>query len=252
MDQITINSSGLILSSIFEIFLPFILSFIWTKYFNGKIYSIFIGILGFICSIGLEGIFLSMISKIIKKTSTTFYIIGIISPGLFEETGRYTCLKYLLKKDKLKNISVSYGIGHGGIESIMVGITLLSYLFLGEIFIEKGILKESITFYTCLMSSCERLFSVILHISLSIIVYKAVKKEKNNYYIFSIILHDILDIIGFLKVKNIITSIFIIELMIAIFSLCTAFYSYKLYINFEEKEEQNINNKSESSIKINN
>ena len=254
MSEITVNGPGIVLASGFEILLPFILSYIWIKNYNGTITSILIGVLGFIGSVAIETLFLTLVTQGIEKTSIIVIIIGLISPGLFEETGRYVCLNYLLKKDKLKNISVSYGIGHGGIESILLGIMLLSNLFTKDIYIEKGLLKESITFLTCLMSACERLFAVIFHISLSVIVYKAVKEQRINYYIFSIILHDFIDFFAFLKAKDIITSIYIIELIIAIFALCCAWYSYNLYINFEEKkekEEENIiplKEKNESSI----
>ena len=249
MSEITVNNPALILASGFEILLPFILSFIWIKKYNGKISSILIGVLGFIGSVSIESLFLAFITKIIEKTSFIVMIIGLLSPGLFEETGRYVCLNYLLKKNKLKNISVSYGIGHGGLECILVGNYLLSNLFVKDIYIEKGILKESITFLTCLMSVWERLFAVIFHISLSVIVYKAVKEKKLYYYIFSIFLHDFLDLFAFLKAKDIITSIYIVELIIGIFTLGITSYSYRLYNNLEEKKEEEEEKEKIKSLK---
>ena len=60
------------------------------------------------------------------------------------------------------------------------------------------------------------------------------------YYILAIILHDAIDFIAFLKAKDIITSIFVIELIIAIFACLFARYAYILYINFEENNEEKI------------
>jgi len=56
--EITINSPGIIIASLLEILLPFILSFTWIKYFYGKITCILIGIAGFIVSVFIEGLFL--------------------------------------------------------------------------------------------------------------------------------------------------------------------------------------------------
>ena len=256
MSEITVNAPGIIFASGFEILLPFILSFIWIKNYNGSISPILIGIVGFIGSVAVETLFLVLITQIFDKTSIIITIIGLISPGLFEETGRYICLNYLLKKNKLKNISVCYGIGHGGIESIFVGLSFLSYLFTKDILIEKGVLKESITFANCLMGACERISAVILHISLSIIVYKAVKEKIIYYYIFSIFYHDFVDFFAFLKAKNYITSILVVELIVAILALIIGFYSYRLYNRIEDKKEEEeekekvlpLKEKNESSI----
>lgn len=254
MSEITISSPGLVLASGFEILLPFILSFIWIKKYNATISPILIGIIGFIGSVFVEGLFALLLTQIFDKNSIIITIIGRISPGLFEETGRYICLSYIFSNNKLKNVSVSYGIGHGGIESIFIGLIFATGLFTKDVLIEKGYLNESITLYTCLISICERLFAVIIHISLSVIVYKAVKEKVIIYYIASIIIHDLIDFFPFLRNKKIINSIIIIEIIIGLLSICLGYYSHKLYINLEEiKEEENVNliplaNMKESSL----
>ena len=158
--EITVNKSGIILATTFEVLLPFVLSFLWIKNFKGALSCILIGVLGFMSSVGLESIFGLLVTKIYGKTSQVIYFLSILSPGIFEETGRYIFLNYLLKKNKDKNICISYGIGHGGIESILVGITFLSYIFAKEALIKQGALKENITYFICFMSAWERFFSV--------------------------------------------------------------------------------------------
>ena len=236
--EITINSPAIILSSLFEILLPFILSFIWIKYFYGKITCILIGIAGFIVSVFIEGIFLQIITWATGR-GIFYYIIAGLSPGIFEETGRYICLKYLSSKEQYqhKNISVSYGIGHGGIESILVGIAFFSNLFSKDTLIEKGILKSSITFFMCLMSAMERFFAILYQISGSVFVYKAVKEKKIIYYIIAIVLHDLIDLIAFFYRIEAIKNLFVIELIIGIFSSCIGYYAYKLYNSLESDSE---------------
>jgi len=232
--EINISFPGIIISSFLEILLPFILSFIWIKYFYGKFFCILIGIVGFIASVAIESVFLQIIAWIAGR-GIFFYIIAGLSPGLFEETGRYICLKYLLSKEQYqqKSISISYGIGHGGIESLLVGITFLSNLFAKDLLIEKGILKSSITFFVSLMGFVERIFAVLFHISASVLVYKAVKEKIITYYIIPIIIHDLIDLVAILYRFEYIKNIFIIELIIGIFSSCFASYVYKLYNSFD-------------------
>ena len=233
-EEITVNFPGTIISSIIEILIPFILSFIWIKYFYGKITCILIGIAGFIVSVFIEGIFLQIIIWATGR-GIFYYIIAGLSPGIFEETGRYISFKYLLSKEHYqhKNISVSYGIGHGGIESLLVGITFLSYLFAKDSLIEKGIIKSSITFFSSLMGAVERIFTVIIHISASVLVYKAVKGKRIAYYIIVIIFHDLIDFVAILYRFEYIKNIFVVELIIGIFSSCFAYYVYKLYFSLD-------------------
>jgi len=236
--EITINSPGIIIASLLEILLPFILSFIWIKFFYDKITCILIGIAGFIVSVFIESLFLKLIEWIAGR-GIFFYIIAGLSPGIFEETGRYICLKYLSSKEQYqqRNISVSYGIGHGGIESIFTGITLLTNLFTKDTLIEKGLLKSSITFFICLMSAIERFFAVLTHISVSVLVYKAVKEKKIIYYIIAIILHDFVDLIALLYQLEIIKKIYVVELIFGISSFCIAYYAYKLYNSLESHSD---------------
>ena len=236
--DITISISGVIFASLFETMLPFVLAFFWIKKFNGKTSHILIGVGGFISSVLIESVFLFLISAIFGKETFMFYLFAGISPGLFEETGKYLFIKYIFSKDKQKNNAVSYGIGHGGIESFGIGIALIIQMCLKDTLIEKGSIKESITFSIFVMSALERLSAVTLHISLSVINYKAIREPNINYYILAIILHDLVDSVAFLKLKGILTSVYIIELIVGLFSLGLALYSYNLYINFKEKEEE--------------
>ena len=158
---------------------------------------------------------------------------------LYLATGRYICFKYLSSKEQFqqKNISVSYGIGHGGIESVLIGITFLSNIFAKDILIEKGVLKPSITFFTSLMGAVERISAVILHISASVLVYRTVKGKKITYYIIAIIIHDLIDLVAVLYRFEYIKNIFVTEFVFGIFSSCFAYYAYKLYNSFDNDSD---------------
>ena len=45
---------------------------------------------------------------------------GGLMAGVFEETGRYVSFKWFLKKETRIQDGLSYGIGHGGIEAMLI------------------------------------------------------------------------------------------------------------------------------------
>ena len=65
----------------------------------------------------------------------------------------------------------------------MAGLILSVNILAKDQLIKQGILKEDITIYICLMSIFERVFAIMIQISLSIIVYKAIN-EKKSYFIY--------------------------------------------------------------------
>lgn len=227
--EITVSTGGVLTGFLFTTLYPVILALIWIIFFDGKIKVTLIGMGGFMSAIILESLFLTLIILSLFGDSITFYIISGMCPGLFEETARYLFFYALLKKEKKKNISVSYGIGHGGIESALIGINLLAILFL------KSQLNEDVTFGACILSSCERLIAVIYHISASVVVYKSVKEKKIYFYIFAIIYHDLVDLFPLLYQRGVIKNILLVEFIFADFTICISIFAYLLYNKLEDE-----------------
>ena len=227
--SIYINVPAVFLAFIIDISFIFIYSFIHINYYNGKIFSILIGIIGFISSISIEGAIMSSIVQMLGKDSKWLIPFSLSFPGIFEETGRYLCFKFILNKDENKNKSIGYGIGHGGFESCLVGATLLVYLIYKDSLIKQGVIKENMTFITLFFGVFERFISVLIQISFSVMVFKAVKEENINYYILAILLHDFFDFFAFLYQKKIVKNILVIELIIFFLGIIFSKYAYKLY-----------------------
>ena len=60
-----------------------------------------------------------------------YVIYGIAMAALFEETARFIFFKWLEKKRKLEvSDALAYGLGHGGLELLFVGIASLINLFI--------------------------------------------------------------------------------------------------------------------------
>lgn len=139
-----------------------------------------------------------------------YSLYGGLMAGIFEETARYLCFRFCLKKQTRLQDSLSYGVGHGGIEAMLiVGTTYISNIVI-SLFINHGLienlgfstaLEQSITEQLTMVSPIifgvagyERLMTLIIQIGLSVLVFKAVRERKIKYYLFAILLHASLDL----------------------------------------------------------
>jgi uncharacterized membrane protein YhfC len=226
--DVEFNITAIYIGSIFEMSYPLILIILWIIFLKGrkgqKFLCTLFGITGFILAINFENYFQKAILGIFGKRSIIRYIILSLCPGLFEETARYIFLDILLSKGYLhKNISIGYGIGHGGIESIILGLKLF-----GASFEDKTDILEDINLENCLLSAVERFFAILIHISLSILVYKSVTDKKKYYYYFliAILLHNIVDLIPLLIILKIfVLRSYLVEIIIAAISICISLYA---------------------------
>lgn len=238
-----VNAAGVTISIFIVISLPLILSYFWMKNNNyGKFVVILAGIGGFVSSVFLEKIILGTILAFTETKDNIFlYILICLFPGIFEETGRYIFYKYVLKNYKHVTTSLGYGIGHGGIESMYVGLNLIFFIFAKDTLIKNEVIKEDITFLIGLMSGIERIIAISAQISLSVIVFKTVKTGKIMYYISAIFLHDFVDFFAFLYQLGKIKSIIITEVILGILSLCLSFIAYHVYMSMKDTTEENAN-----------
>ena len=236
--DVEFDITAIYIGSIFEMSYPLILIILWIIFLKGKKGQKFLctlfGIIGFILAINFENYFQKANLEIFGNRSIIRYIILSLCPGLFEETARYIFLDILLSKGyNHKNISIGYGIGHGGIESISIGLQLF-----GASFKDKTDILEDINLENCLLSAVERFFSILIHISLSILVYISVTDKKKYYYYFliAILLHNIIDLIPLLiQLKIFELRSYLVEIIIAVISTCISLYAGFEYNKLDEE-----------------
>lgn len=144
------------------------------------------------------------------KMQTNPYIYGIflgLTAGIFEEVGRYIAFKYLLKNNREFDDGISYGIGHGGIEAILLtGVSCLSTLIVC-IMINNGTINTnssgalsllynqciSLTKGTAIIPGIERISAMAIHIGLSMIVLYGVRNRKIIYLFIAILIHTLVN-----------------------------------------------------------
>lgn len=157
----------------------------------------------------------TQVGETIFNNMWLYALYGGLAAGVFEETGRFLSMKWLKKKHNAENTDLIYGAGHGGIEVLLVlGITMVQYLVF-SVMINTGRTEEILApldaanraaaeevFYSLaneipwlsLLAPVERVLAVVLHMSLSVLVWQAaVKPGKLWLYPVAILIHAAVD-----------------------------------------------------------
>ena len=180
-------------------------------------------------------------------------VYGGLAAGVFEELGRFTSMNLFKKKGLNKLNALMYGVGHGGIEAIIiVGLTSISNL-IASIMINTGTfepmlasldaevkaqtLKQVSLLWTTspldfYLAGVERVVAITLHICLSYIVYKAVTNKKVQLLLLAIVLHAGLDFVTVLLAGYV--SSLVLELVLIVFVAIIAVLVFKIYLNDKE------------------
>ena len=146
-----------------------------------------------------------------------YALYGGLAAALFEETGRFLAMKFLLKKEPSTAWpGIAYGVGHGGLEVVLIfGMTMISNLVLSvmintgasdlllssvpaealEQMQEQFSQLETTAAGSYLFGVWERISALIVQISLSVMVWAAVRKGGKWFWFFplAILLHFLLD-----------------------------------------------------------
>jgi uncharacterized membrane protein YhfC len=137
-----------------------------------------------------------------------------LTAALFEEIGRYIGYRWLMKREeKTWSKAVMYGIGHGGIESmVIVGVPLLlgivNIVILSVIGLQalpadqRNIVEQqfsaidALPAWTSLLGAWERLWTLPLHIGLSVIVLQVFRRQSILWLYLAIALHAAVDFLA--------------------------------------------------------
>ena len=187
------------------------------------------------------------------KLSTNPYLYGIflgLTAGIFEEVGRYIGFKYLLKKKHRYIDGISFGLGHWGVEALLI-VGVNAALFLGGIIaIKSGVdynssnllniifnQSASITTVNAFAMGLERMFTMSIHVALSMIVLYGVKSKQIKYLFIAILLHGIVDagVVILPQIFNL--NIVGMEIYVFIWSLLFLYFILKikdLYKNIDD------------------
>jgi uncharacterized membrane protein YhfC len=138
--------------------------------------------------------------------------VQLASSGLFEETARYVVMRWLIKRVRDWKSGVMLGAGHGGVEAILViglaSINLIALLAFGDTLLAQTqaaapaqvpALQAQIEavrgmqWWAPVLGVYERVGAVMLHISLSLLVMKAVRGDNGRrawlWWLLAVVFH---------------------------------------------------------------
>lgn len=187
----------------------------------------------------------------IYNNTVLYMLYGGFAAGIFEETARLLCFKYFIKVRDNESIhtGISYGLGHGGIEAILIGGIAAVGNLITSVMLNGGMLKDvaatlsgqqleafnkgmnelvNAPSYMFIITGGERMLALVLQIALSMFVFKAVVEKKWKYFAYAILLHSGIDMIAVLYKKNIINSILLIEGIIMLSTVVVAIIAFKI------------------------
>lgn len=191
------------------------------------------------------------VSRFINGNTVAFVLYGIIMAGVFEECGRYIVLKYIMKKNRTPENAIMYGIGHGGIEILAVLLpSMILYLVIAVLFssgnIENALSTLNIAEDTAAaalpsveaaaafdyammaMNVLERLFAMLLHIGLTVVVYYGVCNANKACLPIAILLHMLMDTFPALYQRTLV-PLWSVEVWVALWTAIIVFIAVKLY-----------------------
>ena len=171
--------------------------------------------------------------SLMQEQPFLYVLYGIAMAAIFEETARLFFFKWLEKKRTLEDSdALAYGLGHGGLELIYIGIASLLNLFILFSAVESQnpnimqLLPEStlatinnLAAWQIYLLGLERILALLLQVGLTFWVYQAVRQKKWIYLVAAYGLHALFDLapslsqVGWLSNPLLVEVILLVELL---------------------------------------
>jgi uncharacterized membrane protein YhfC len=243
------------LSALIAIGLPVVLFVVFYNTYNARIVPMLMGAAGFVLFVMVleRSLHLMVFSSIALAEKPVLYIMyGSLMAGLFEETARFLSFAILKRKYDGIGTGLAYGIGHGGIESILlVGLAMINTILLsitvnaGNLDTITGGLRADVAAqvnaqlhtvlttpaHLFLVSGLERVFAISIQLALSVAVFYAVYGKHTAWlYPCAILAHALFDVPAAAMQVGVIKNMVVVEALTgagAVVSILIAIYIHK-------------------------
>lgn len=250
----TVSIIGMVFSVLMSIGVPVATLIIFQKKFKRSVTGIAIGMAGYLLfALILERFmhtyFLQLntaTAALFAENAVAYGLYGGFAAGIFEETARLLAFIFILKKGHDWAGGISYGIGHGGIEAVMVGgiaslNNLLASIMINtggvKIGAEGGVTADQLEAQINVANSSggmffvggfERLMAFIIQIGLSLLVLYAVRNKKLRFFFLAIVFHAAINFPAALFQKGIV-DIWFPEVWVLLFAAAACLWVLKSY-----------------------
>jgi uncharacterized membrane protein YhfC len=179
-----------------------------------------------------------------------FWLIALpLTAALFEEIGRYVGYRWLMRKEeKIWDKAVMYGLGHGGLESIvLVGglglVSLVNILVLSNINLNilpasqhAQVLQQFAAIHAQpawfpLVGAWERLWGIPFHVAMSVVVLQVFRRGQIRWLWLAVLLHTLLDLSATLLPQWLgpgFSTSLLIESVVALFGVLSVWIIWRL------------------------
>ncbi len=210
----TIPASSIVfmgISALAAIAIPLVLYLYFRKKLHADRLPFWIGCIVFpVFALGLEQAAYLLIMKWsgwqnVQNNLWLYAAAGGLFAGVFEETGRLAAFATVLRKKRGNDANaLMYGAGHGGIEAVLVlSLSMISNLVF-SLMVNAGTAAPAMVSaaatlaqtapWMFLVGALERIGAVALHLSLSVLVWFAIKNKKSfALYPLAVLLHALVD-----------------------------------------------------------
>ncbi|GAC91470.1 hypothetical protein KN10_1906 [Anoxybacillus flavithermus NBRC 109594] len=167
-----------------------------------------------------------------------FVAYGALAAGIFEEIGRYVGFRFMLKNNRTYGDGLSFGLGHGGIEAVLIGafsavnMMVISHLVQTGDFEQvasslpatqadmiQSMLNQSDWMYV--LGGIERIFAIAIHVALSLLVLYGVRNGQFRYVVYAILIHALIDVVPALYQVKVISNIWVVESILALIAIAS-------------------------------
>jgi uncharacterized membrane protein YhfC len=144
----------------------------------------------------------------------TWLVVLALTAGLFEEVGRYIGYRvFMRREDKTWSKAIMYGLGHGGLESMVLvgGLTLVGLINLWSVANgglsqlpedQRALAAQQLQSlnaqpgWTALLAAWERLWTVPIQVAFSVIVLQVFRRGKLIWLVWAILGHAFVDLVA--------------------------------------------------------
>ena len=231
--------AGMVFSLIVSFALPIGLFVYAKKKLGAKTAPFFIGcgvffVMVLMLEAAIHRIVFQLAGEALTGSVILYAVYGGLMAALFEETGRYIAMRFLVKPMDFPN-AFMYGAGHGGVEAMLLcGVASISNIA-SAVMINSGTMSAqlasldakkaadtaaalsalwttpSLTFFA---GGVERLLAVVLHVSLSILVFQSIRKKSRKDLLNAYLFHFVIDSLAVLL--SAVASVWVVELVVAL------------------------------------
>ncbi|WP_055441403.1 YhfC family intramembrane metalloprotease [Anoxybacillus suryakundensis] len=167
-----------------------------------------------------------------------FVAYGALAAGVFEEIGRYIGFRFMLKNHRTYGDGLSFGLGHGGIEAVLIGafsavnMMVISHLMqtgqfeqvasslpATQVDMIQSMLNQPDWMYV--LGGIERIFAIAIHVALSLLVLYGVRNGQFRYVVYAMLTHALIDVVPALYQVKVISNIWVVESILALIAIAS-------------------------------